>query len=598
MKRFFSILIITAFVLTGCKAAPEQTGETPKDVTQMFTERDNSGEYSEEGVATIEFTNSGVNSQSDAVTVEGTTATIKKDGVYVISGSCEDGRVVVDAPATAKPQLVLKGVSITSKTSAPIYIVNGDKVFITLEDGTENTLANGGSFVAADQNNIDSVIFSKQDITINGGGTLNVTSPAGHGIVSKDDLVITGGVYSITTASHGVDANDSIRLSGAQINVSAGKDGIHAENSEDTTLGFVYIKDGSYTISAEGDGISASAYMQIEDGDFDIITGGGSENASKQSSDNWGGFQGGGMGRPGDRGPGGPGGMGGMMRPTSSITTVTEETSTSIKGLKTATEMRISGGTFKIDSADDAIHSNGSITVLGGNFEIETGDDGFHADQKLSITNGKVNITESYEGLEALDIDLSGGDIKLVASDDGLNAAGGNDQSGFGGMRGDEQFGGRGGMGGGPGGMVSASNGSIVITGGTLYVNASGDGIDANGTLEIKGGFTTVCGPTQGDTATLDYDSSAVISGGTFIGSGAAGMAQTFSDAKQGLLSLSVGNQAAKTKVTVTDKSGKTLIEFTPELSFAVIIISSPDIVTGETYTVNIGSDSGEFTAK
>ena len=153
-------------------------------------------------------------------------------------------------------------------------------------------------------------------------------------------------------------------------------------------------------------------------------------------------------------------------------------------------------------------------------------------------------------------------------------------------------------MGGGPGGMGSASNGSIVITGGTLYAKASGDGIDANGTLEIKGGFTTVCGPTQGDTATLDYDVSAVISGGTFIGSGAAGMAQTFSDAKQGLLSLSVGNQAAKTKVTVTDKSGKTLIEFTPELSFAVVIISSPDIVTGKTYTVNIGSDSGEFTAK
>lgn len=601
MKGFFSILIIAAFILSGCKAAPEQTGETPKEVTQMFTERDNSGEYSEEGVATIEFTNSGVNSQSDAVTVEGTTVTIKKDGVYVINGSCEDGKIVVDAPATAKPQLVLKGVNITSKTSAPIYIVNGDKVFITLEDGTENTLANGGSFIAADQNNIDSVIFSKQDITINGGGTLNVTSPAGHGIVSKDDLVITGGVYSITTASHGIDANDSIRLSGAEINVTAGKDGIHAENSDDTTLGFVYIKDGSYTISAEGDGISASAYMQIEDGNFDIITGGGSENASKQSSDNWGGFQGGGggMGRPGDRGPGGPGGMGGMMRPTSSTTTtVTDEASTSIKGLKAATEMQISGGNFKIDSADDAIHSNGSITVSGGSFEISTGDDGFHADQKLSITNGKVNITESYEGLEALDIDLSGGDIKLVASDDGLNAAGGNDQSGFGGMRGDEQFGGRGGMGGGPGGMGSASNGSIVITGGTLYAKASGDGIDANGTLEIKGGFTTVCGPTQGDTATLDYDASAVITGGTFIGSGAAGMAQTFSDAKQGLLSLSVGNQAAKTKVTVTDKSGKTIIETTPELSFAVIIISSPDIVSGETYTVNIGSDSGEFTAK
>ena len=162
-------------------------------------------------------------------------------------------------------------------------------------------------------------------------------------------------------------------------------------------------------------------------------------------------------------------------------------------------------------------------------------------------------------------------------------------------------FGTKGGMGDRPsgmgGGMSSSSNGSIVISGGKLHINSSGDGIDANGTLAISGGYTVVVGPTQGDTATLDYDRSATITGGTFIGTGAQGMAQTFSESKQGVVAVSVGNQNAGTNITLKDKSGKTIIEYAPELSFAVVILSSPDIVSGETYTITVGSESGEFEA-
>jgi len=163
--------------------------------------------------------------------------------------------------------------------------------------------------------------------------------------------------------------------------------------------------------------------------------------------------------------------------------------------------------------------------------------------------------------------------------------------------------GGPGGMGGGRpggggfGGMSSNSNGSIKVSGGTLYINASGDGMDANGTLEISGGYTVVVGPTQGDTATLDYDVSATITGGTFIGTGAAGMAQTFSDSQQGVIALSVGNRAAGTKVTLKDAKGNVLMEHEPELSFAVVILSCSELEKGETYTVTVGSDSGDFEA-
>ena len=156
--------------------------------------------------------------------------------------------------------------------------------------------------------------------------------------------------------------------------------------------------------------------------------------------------------------------------------------------------------------------------------------------------------------------------------------------------------GGPGGMGGGFGGM-SSGNGSIVISGGNLYINSSGDGLDANGTLEISGGYIVVVGPTQGDTATLDYDTSGIITGGTFIGTGASGMAQTFSDSKQGVVAVSVGHQTAGTQIILKDKNGNTILEHTPELNFAVVILSSPELVKGEAYTITVGSQSAEFEA-
>ena len=208
----------------------------------------------------------------------------------------------------------------------------------------------------------------------------------------------------------------------------------------------------------------------------------------------------------------------------------------------------------------------------------------------LTITDGTITISESYEGLEALHVDIQGGNIKLTSSDDGLNAAGGTDASGTEGGR-DDMFGG--------GGRFASSGGTITISGGILNINASGDGIDANGTIEITGGYTVVCGPTQGAIpATLDYDAAASISGGTFIGTGASGMAQTFSDAQQGLISVSLNAQTEGTAITLTDQDGNEIISYTPELSYAVIILSSPDIISGETYTLTAGTVSGSVTAE
>lgn len=619
-KRLLALFLASMLIFTGCgknsstdendsdnstnnASDDTETGtvtSTVIDETDMFTDRDFETDYDESKSITIKLKGDSASCDSDAVKISGTTITLSEEATYVFSGTLNDGMIVVNADDKAKLQIVLDNASITSSTSAALYIIEADKVFVSLADGTSNTLANGGTFTAIDDNNIDGAVFSKQDLTFNGSGSLTVTSPVDHGIVCKDDLVFTGGTYTVNSASHGLDANDSVRITQTSITVASGKDGIHAENSDDSSLGFIYIKDGSFDISAEGDGISSGNSMQINDGTFSIVSGGGSENASNQTSDSWGNFMGGyggGMGGPGGNMGGRPG-QSSSNSSSSSSSSTSDSDSTSIKAIKSTGDMLIKGGTFTIDSADDSVHSNASITVNGGTFTIASGDDGFHADETLTITAGTIDISESYEGLEALHIIVSGGDIKLVASDDGLNAAGGTDESGYGGTRGNDQFGGHGGMGG-PGGMggSSSSNGSIRITGGNLYVQASGDGLDANGTLEISGGYTTVCGPTQGDTATLDYDTSAVITGGTFIGTGASGMAQTFSDSEQGVFAVSVGNQAAGTKIELKDTKGNVVISYEPELSFAVVILSSPDIVKGETYTINVGTTSGEFEA-
>ncbi len=598
MKKIFVLIFAQCLfitILTGCtkdiiNETTDKDGETVVDFNSddedMFTKRDSNTDYDISTAITIELNGSSVTANDSSVQISGSTVTITKEATHIILGTLSDGMIIVDAPDTAKVQLVLNGANITSQTSAPLYIKEADKVFVTLVG--DNTLTSGDSFTAIDDNNIDGTIFSKQDLTFNGEGTLIVSSPAGHGIVGKDDLVFTGGNFTITSAAHGIQANDSVRIKNTTISADAGKDGIHVENVEDASKGFVYISSGSLTIESEGDGISSSSYLQIMDGTFQIHAGGGYENSTKEHSDNFGQFGGGGGMHGG--GPGGgmrPGGRNAEGMSFSTTTTSDEDSSTSMKGIKSENSILISGGTFTIDSADDSIHSNISATIHGGTFQIASGDDAIHAEDTFTATNGTIDISTCYEGLEALHIAISGGDIRLKASDDGLNAAGGNDNSGMGGR--DKMFG---------GGMSSSSNGSIVISGGTLYINSSGDGIDANGTLEITGGYTTIVGPTQGDTATLDYDKTGTITGGTFIGTGASNMAQSFSSSEQGVIAVSVSSQPANTPIILKDQNGKELVSYTPELSYQVVILSTPDMKSGETYTITIGTLSEEFEAR
>ena len=318
--------VIMAMSVTACSTVKNSGTEISADQTSagatvngiysyddMFTERDLDVGYDESSAVKINLADDsttvtvGDDTEADAsetdetkaassgVSISGNIITISKEGTYVLSGALSEGQIVVDADS-AKVQLVLDNADITCASSAAIYVKNADKTFITLAEGSENILMNTAEYEAIDDNNIDAVIFSKDDLTLNGKGTLTINSEYGHGIVSKDDLKLVSGTCNITAKKHALSGKDSVRIAAGTYNLTSGKDGIHSENADDDEKGFVYIASGDFTIESTGDGIDASYVVQIDDGDFDITAGGGAENATKTHNDMPGGGPGSDMG--------------------------------------------------------------------------------------------------------------------------------------------------------------------------------------------------------------------------------------------------------------------------------------------------------------
>lgn len=230
------------------------------DSDDMFTDRDKEVGYDEETAVSVTLADGATSCDDNSVSIEDDTVTISEEGTYILSGSLSNGQIIIDADENAKIQLILDNAAINCGTSAAIYVRQADKVFVTLASGSENTLSNTSDFVAIDDNNIDGVIFSKSDLTLNGSGSLTVNAAYGHGIVSKDDLVITSGTYTITAAKHALSGKDSVRIADGVITLDAGTDGIHSENTDKDGKGFIYIAGGDINIEADSDGNVVISY--------------------------------------------------------------------------------------------------------------------------------------------------------------------------------------------------------------------------------------------------------------------------------------------------------------------------------------------------
>ena len=341
-------------------AIDEAMSNADIDITDMFTKRDLAGTYDKSEAVKITLSGKTATCNSSNVQIEDGVVTIKAAGVYILSGTLSDGTIIVDAGDEDKVQLVLDGVSITAADYAAIYAKNADKVFVTLADGAENSLTVSGDYVQTDDNNVDAVIFAKCDLTLNGTGSLTVKNTTGHGIVSKDDLVVTGGTYTIDSQDHCLNGKDSVRIADGTFNLSCDEDGIHAGN-DDQQDGYVYIEGGDINISVGDDAIHAEGLLIITGGDIDVsksyegvegykilVTGGNIDvissddgfnaagGSSSGSDDNKGGFG------------GGPG-MGGVDMDADSDAYIL-----------------ITGGTININADGDGLDSNGCIGITGG----------------------------------------------------------------------------------------------------------------------------------------------------------------------------------------------------------------------------------------
>lgn len=494
----------------------------------------------------------------DTITVNGTGAkasgsvvTITAAGTYTIHGTLADGQIVVDSADEGTIRLILSGVDVACSTSAPLHVANAEKVVLTLAAGTENRVTDGPAYVYADAQSDEpnAAVFSHDDLTINGGGSLTVNANYNNGIASKDDLKITGGDITVNAVNDGIKGKDSVVIRDGTLTVNAGADGLQAHNDVDAAEGYIVVEGGTLRITAGLDGIQAETRLAISGGDITVTAGGGSGAAL--------------AGNPG----------GGWDRGGSAMSDAA-----SIKGLKAGVDVTITGGTLYVDAADDALHSNDSLTIGGGALVLSSGDDGVHAETTLVIGGGDVRIDQSYEGLESASITILGGSIHVTASDDGVNASSG------GGM----------GMAGRPGQAGFAGSNTLYVHDGYLYVDAGGDGLDVNGPIEMTGGTVIVNGPTSNMNGAVDYTGGFKLTGGFFVAVGSAGMAQApdTSSTQYAVMVNLPSAQPGGTMVHIAAQDGQNILALVPTKAYQSVVVSSPDLAKGMTYAVYTGGSS------
>ncbi len=527
------------------------------------SKRDLDASYDASSATVITLSGDSASVQGAGAQASAAGAVISSAGTYIVSGELTDGQLLVDAGDDDKVQLVLAGATIHNEDGPAIYVRNADKCFVTLDAGTENSLSDGSSYALEDDSDEPyATLFSRCDLTLNGSGTLNVTSAYRHAVCSKDDLVVVSGTYNISAVEDGLRGRDSVKVRGGVFTIQAGGDGIKPNKDDDPTKGFVSIDGGTFDIQAGDDAVQGK------------------------------------------------------------------------------TLVRLAGGSLTVAANDDAFHSDLEMHLLGASIEAGAGDDAFHAETKLTVDGGTVNVTSCNEGYEAEKIYVNGGDTRIVASDDGVNASAadlsddadadtvsstlpnggtpGAPGKGGGAAAGAQQGGsapelpvddnaygagratGSGQQGGDPaagGGMGQAdSNCLIQVNGGYLVIDSAGDAIDSNGNVEVTGGVLLVSGPTSDGDSSFDYDGSATVSGGTVLMVGSTGMAQSFTSGTQAFAMASASGEAGQS-VCVVDGSGNVVASFTATKRFGMVLASSPAFAEGGEYTLVIGGEVANVNA-
>ncbi len=628
----------TVYADTTTTATTETTETTTEEVdlspkAREFTKEELSEDYSLH--STITLADNASKSTSSYAKVSGNTITITGAGVYELSGSLTDGQIIVDVEDDAKVQLVLNGVTINNDTSSPIYVKNAkDYVMITLKDGTTNILTDGETYdlpATEDDEELDATIYSKDDLVINGNGTLNIDANYNDAIKSNDNLYICSGDINITSKNDAIYGKDSITILDGNFNVttnegSAGKEMVVEQFGGGGMGGkFQMNADGTVT-TPDGQTMTPPTFTQDGSGqmtppDFAQDGQGGQRMMPPDFAQNG---QSGQMMTPPDFAQNGQSGqmmtppeftqngqsVQGMTPPTftqngqtaidstkSTTTTTTDKTTTvtteettteeesNSRGFKSKGEIVINDGTFTLDTYDDSINAGTFLEINGGTFDIKSGDDAIKADYILTINDGDINISYCYEGIESQQVHFNGGDVDIVSVDDGINATSATSTSE---------------------GMPMSPMGSdteadpevdpiIYFDGSNVKVVSSGDSIDSNGGIYVNDGIIEIHGVNNGGELALDFDKRCAVNGGTIIVLGGAG--NISSTSTQNVFSTSLDSTLSKgSTVKIYDSNGATLYETTLEKDTNAITFSSSKVNKGETYTIASGTTKKQIT--
>lgn len=593
-----------------------------------------------------------VTGNTKAVSVKNNRVTISAGGTYRISGKLTKGQVVVTG--SEKVKLYLDGAEITSPSGPALVCVNEKRTVLSLAKGTKNVLTDSADNAETTEsgNNVDAcALFAQDKLTINGSGSLAVSGNSRDGIVCKDTLKLVNGTITVDAAEDGVKGKDCVAMFGADLTVTAGNDGVKSTEDSDAAKGFLQLTDGSAAVTAGGtltidaaeDGVNCGGAMEIQDGEMTVssaedgiqadgdltISGGtvqvtttGEVAASAQDDFQPGNFGGGtppsGEMPSGDAPSGNPPELpdgetfGGGNPPSgnapsgdvpgqngqnanaenadviqaaavqtdttaasvtdaadsqTTTTTTTADDATS-KGIKCGGNLVMSGGSCTIHSTDHAVHAAGTAELSGTTLDITSDNKGISSHGDLTVSDGSITIHSCTEGIESkAEMNISGGEIRILdATDDGLNT----------------------------GGADSGSH-AMTISGGYIYVNASGDGVDSNGTWTMTGGTLLVCGPTSGGDGSLDANGDMTYTGGTLLALSSKGMMEY---PESGCLVATNCNAAAGDQISIVDQNGTVLVTLQSPKAVSDVIYGIGDgdssdytIVTGGTYSGTLNDD-------
>lgn len=602
-----AVILAMCLMTSGCGSQNYTTNNKNTDTTVTssitaqdtnVTHADDADNYKTEitGEFSITSTDGSTITQNDSV------YTITQAGEYTVTGLLSEGQIVVNADDNAEITIVLNGTSITCSNGSPIYIKNADNIKIKSEENTYNCIVDARA--EADDNsdnssseNGNAAIYAACDLKLVGKGALSVTGNYNNGIQSKDDISIKNVTIKVNAVNNAIKGNDEVAIeSGEIIAISRKGDGIKTSNSSLSTKGKqkgnVIISGGNIDIYAACDGIDAAYGVDVSgDGNLNIYTDTYSDYSEAVAADNSG-SSASSVGNPPDMNnsssnsgnnrdmkgnfSGGNRTANGM--PGNNSSGNSSKKSYSTKGIKAESEINISGAAINISSTDDCIHANsdsgvletgedgkGIISISGGTISISTGDDGIHADKELNITDGYINVLTSYEGLEAITINISGGQSFVYAADDGINACTGD----------------------------GTSTPLINITGGYVDVTTGSgdtDGIDSNGSYTQSGGMVLVKGGSSSGqvSGSIDVDGNITITGGTCIALG--GICETPVNSVNAYVFSSVSFNAGS--YSVKDSSGNEIISFTLNNSYSNGWICTSALTTNTEYTLYCNGSS------